>query len=185
MEHGYRTGSIFVYPHRVEYTCAEGFALRGGRYRECQADGTWSGELPTCERAANAAALQYATSLLSLLLCSCAVRRPARTGSRTHGVGGARNVQHVRNADDLLVRERLQAARFGESTLQARRSVERHATDLSKLVDSSYFSVCLRIERWSPQENLVSVVDCGEPDTLYNGYIHRNQTTYNSTIRFE
>ena len=50
MEHGYRKGSIFMYPHRVEYTCADGYALKGNQFRECQADGEWSGEKPSCER---------------------------------------------------------------------------------------------------------------------------------------
>ena len=50
VEHGYRKGSIFMYPHRVEYTCADGYALKGNQFRECQADGEWSGEKPSCER---------------------------------------------------------------------------------------------------------------------------------------
>ena len=32
------------------YGCNEGFSLMGVATRICQADGTWSGEAPTCER---------------------------------------------------------------------------------------------------------------------------------------
>ncbi|CAG5126876.1 unnamed protein product, partial [Candidula unifasciata] len=43
---GYR----FTYPTRVTYHCNEGFELQGmSPYRECQADGDWSGTLPECE----------------------------------------------------------------------------------------------------------------------------------------
>uniref|UniRef100_A0A0B6ZQR3 Sushi domain-containing protein n=1 Tax=Arion vulgaris TaxID=1028688 RepID=A0A0B6ZQR3_9EUPU len=43
---GYR----FTYPTRVMYSCNEGFELHGqSPFRECQADGEWSGVLPECK----------------------------------------------------------------------------------------------------------------------------------------
>ncbi|KAL8561203.1 hypothetical protein ACOMHN_029274 [Nucella lapillus] len=42
---GYR----FTYPTRVTYHCNEGYELQGRGYRECQANGEWSGVLPNCE----------------------------------------------------------------------------------------------------------------------------------------
>lgn len=50
ISNGYRqTGYRFVYPTRVSYQCNEGYELRGRPYRECQANGEWSGALPECE----------------------------------------------------------------------------------------------------------------------------------------
>lgn len=44
---GYR----FTYPTRVTYYCNEGYELRGkSPFRDCQANGEWSGILPECER---------------------------------------------------------------------------------------------------------------------------------------
>lgn len=43
---GYR----FTYPTRVTYHCNEGYEMRGKGYRECEANGEWSGVLPSCER---------------------------------------------------------------------------------------------------------------------------------------
>jgi len=42
------TGTTFS--SRVTYTCSVNFMLSGEETRVCQADGTWSGILPTCER---------------------------------------------------------------------------------------------------------------------------------------
>uniref|UniRef100_A0A0B7AQJ8 Sushi domain-containing protein n=1 Tax=Arion vulgaris TaxID=1028688 RepID=A0A0B7AQJ8_9EUPU len=43
---GYR----FTYPTRLVYHCNEGYELRGkSPYRDCQANGDWSGVLPECE----------------------------------------------------------------------------------------------------------------------------------------
>ncbi|XP_025113067.1 protein lev-9-like isoform X2 [Pomacea canaliculata] len=42
---GYR----FTYPTRVTYHCNEGYEMRGKGYRECEANGEWSGVLPSCE----------------------------------------------------------------------------------------------------------------------------------------
>ncbi|XP_046570569.1 protein lev-9-like isoform X1 [Haliotis rubra] len=41
---GYR----FTFPSRVTYHCNEGYELVGKGFRECQANGDWSGSLPTC-----------------------------------------------------------------------------------------------------------------------------------------
>lgn len=45
---GVRNGSSFTYHERVSYTCLEGYELTGRPYRVCQANGRWSGRLPTC-----------------------------------------------------------------------------------------------------------------------------------------
>jgi len=39
-----------TFESRVTYTCSVNFMLSGEPTRVCQADGTWSGKLPTCER---------------------------------------------------------------------------------------------------------------------------------------
>ena len=33
---------------RAVYSCVSGYTLEGDRFRECQADGQWSGEEPVC-----------------------------------------------------------------------------------------------------------------------------------------
>ncbi|KAK0065517.1 protein lev-9 [Biomphalaria pfeifferi] len=49
INNGYRdTGYRFTYPTRVTYHCNEGFEMTGRPYRECQANGEWSGTLPEC-----------------------------------------------------------------------------------------------------------------------------------------
>ena len=35
---------------KAVYSCDDGFELVGDRKRLCQYDGTWDGEVPTCER---------------------------------------------------------------------------------------------------------------------------------------
>ena len=34
---------------RVEFFCDDGFRLNGNRFRQCLPNGTWSGNVPTCE----------------------------------------------------------------------------------------------------------------------------------------
>ncbi|KAH3792711.1 hypothetical protein DPMN_146210 [Dreissena polymorpha] len=50
IENGWRTGYAFTYPNRVNYYCHEGFLPHGANFRDCQANGTWAGQVPKCER---------------------------------------------------------------------------------------------------------------------------------------
>ena len=45
---GFRVGSEFTYGAKVIFDCNPGFKLRGSIFRECQADGTWSGTAASC-----------------------------------------------------------------------------------------------------------------------------------------
>ena len=62
---GYR----FTYPTRVTYHCNEGYELRGRGYRECQANGEWSGVLPDCERKSVLCVESFSTVNVSQCLC--------------------------------------------------------------------------------------------------------------------
>ncbi|KAK7095002.1 hypothetical protein V1264_006470 [Littorina saxatilis] len=49
INNGFRDpGYRFTYPTRVTYHCSNGYELQGRGYRECLANGEWSGELPEC-----------------------------------------------------------------------------------------------------------------------------------------
>lgn len=49
-EHGYSSGSQFVFDSVVTYQCRRGYKLVGESRRRCRADKTWSGTVPVCER---------------------------------------------------------------------------------------------------------------------------------------
>ncbi len=34
---------------RADYSCNDGFKLKGAGWRKCQGNGQWTGEAPTCE----------------------------------------------------------------------------------------------------------------------------------------
>lgn len=44
------SGSNFTFNSTVNYECHDGYDLIGQENRTCQADRTWSGDIPTCER---------------------------------------------------------------------------------------------------------------------------------------
>ncbi|KAK2138140.1 hypothetical protein NP493_8681g00002 [Ridgeia piscesae] len=50
-----------TYKSRVVYTCLEGLSLVGDRERTCEANGTWSGEPPTCHSELDIQAQQMTT----------------------------------------------------------------------------------------------------------------------------
>ncbi|XP_066456310.1 C4b-binding protein alpha chain-like isoform X2 [Eleutherodactylus coqui] len=50
IEHGQKQSENFTFGSRVTYTCYDGYLMISKRnYRECQADGTWSGKPPVCK----------------------------------------------------------------------------------------------------------------------------------------
>lgn len=50
IEHGQMQSENFFFGSRVNYTCTPGYSMISKRnYRECQADGTWSGYPPVCK----------------------------------------------------------------------------------------------------------------------------------------
>ncbi|XP_078730384.1 C4b-binding protein alpha chain-like [Lampetra fluviatilis] len=49
-EHGYWDGEAFTFGKDVRFVCNDGYVIAGRQdYRTCQADGTWSHEVPVCE----------------------------------------------------------------------------------------------------------------------------------------
>ncbi|XP_078701663.1 P-selectin-like [Branchiostoma floridae x Branchiostoma belcheri] len=49
-KNGHMVGST-LYKGKMHFICARGYNLVGARYITCQADGTWSGSVPTCKAA--------------------------------------------------------------------------------------------------------------------------------------
>ena len=49
-ERGYYTGSLYTFGSVVTYRCRRGYKLVGESRSQCQADKTWSGTVPVCER---------------------------------------------------------------------------------------------------------------------------------------
>ena len=45
---GTTIGSSFTFGSAINHTCDSGFAISGSSQRECLANGSWSGSLPTC-----------------------------------------------------------------------------------------------------------------------------------------
>jgi len=46
---GSSIGDLTVFPNKITFGCDEGFLLRGSNIRNCQANGTWSGNQTICE----------------------------------------------------------------------------------------------------------------------------------------
>ncbi len=47
---GSSIGDLTVFPNIIRFSCEPGFFLNGSSWRECQANGTWSGNETTCNR---------------------------------------------------------------------------------------------------------------------------------------
>ncbi|PKU44337.1 von willebrand factor type egf and pentraxin domain-containing protein 1 [Limosa lapponica baueri] len=48
ISHGFLNGSGFTYGEFAEYVCFPGYELHGNPLRQCLANGSWSGSLPSC-----------------------------------------------------------------------------------------------------------------------------------------
>ncbi|XP_020615769.1 protein lev-9-like isoform X1 [Orbicella faveolata] len=49
-ENGKLKSYIFTFKSRVDFDCNHGYKLVGDKYRQCQANQSWTGRSPTCER---------------------------------------------------------------------------------------------------------------------------------------
>ncbi|CAH3037439.1 unnamed protein product, partial [Pocillopora meandrina] len=47
--HGNIKSHVFTFRSKVYFECNPGFKLVGDKYRQCQANQTWSGRAPTCK----------------------------------------------------------------------------------------------------------------------------------------
>uniref|UniRef100_UPI00358E4E79 sushi, von Willebrand factor type A, EGF and pentraxin domain-containing protein 1-like isoform X2 n=1 Tax=Myxine glutinosa TaxID=7769 RepID=UPI00358E4E79 len=47
--HGFLIGSSFLFRDKVEYVCFSGYNLFGGPIRNCLSNGSWSGDVPSCQ----------------------------------------------------------------------------------------------------------------------------------------
>ena len=68
------------YGHSCQYSCNGEYRLKGNSTRECQADGTWSGTEPTCERV-------YPGKYTRI---SCRSRLLSKVGGELGGGGGGK-----------------------------------------------------------------------------------------------
>ncbi|XP_020615812.1 CUB and sushi domain-containing protein 3-like isoform X2 [Orbicella faveolata] len=48
-KNGSMSGGRTTFPNEVNFSCDEGFIMKGPEKRRCQADGTWSGNVTSCE----------------------------------------------------------------------------------------------------------------------------------------
>ncbi|XP_054276634.1 sushi, von Willebrand factor type A, EGF and pentraxin domain-containing protein 1-like [Macrosteles quadrilineatus] len=46
---GWIIGRSYFYESKIEYVCQNGYRLVGDKTRTCQANGTWSGDIPSCQ----------------------------------------------------------------------------------------------------------------------------------------
>lgn len=49
MANGRILGYLYTFKQRVTYACDEGYQIRGPLYRQCQANGKWGGDDPSCD----------------------------------------------------------------------------------------------------------------------------------------
>ena len=48
-KNGSMSGGQTTFPNGVKFSCNQGFIMKGPEKRRCQADGTWSGNITSCE----------------------------------------------------------------------------------------------------------------------------------------
>lgn len=48
-KNGSMSGGQTTFPNEINFSCYEGFIMKGPEKRRCQADGTWSENVTSCE----------------------------------------------------------------------------------------------------------------------------------------
>ncbi|KAI2803698.1 hypothetical protein BLOT_007833 [Blomia tropicalis] len=158
IENGYRQITGYVFSSTVNYYCNVGHILSGRALRECQTNGQWSGDLPTCQRKT------YFNCQFIIIMVKFITKKIIIA------------VKCAQPDDPKNGRAFYEKYTFGSSvTYQCKPGYQLHGPANR---------TCGADKRWTDDDPVCKIIDCGPLTRMPNGYIEATSTTIGSTIRF-
>ncbi|KAJ7383495.1 hypothetical protein OS493_027659 [Desmophyllum pertusum] len=184
---GSSTGDLTIFPNKIIFGCDEGFNLRGSRTRNCQTNGTWSGNQTLCQAVdcgplsvpMNGSSSGDSTVFPNSVLFKCdpgfilsgstiRVCQPNGTWNGSPTVCSA--------IDCGSLSAPMNGSSSGDTTVFPN-SIHFNC-DPGFILNGSAIRMCQTNGTWSGFETLCSAVDCGKPQPLQNGSIIGKHTVY-------
>ncbi|XP_070287020.1 sushi, von Willebrand factor type A, EGF and pentraxin domain-containing protein 1 [Myotis yumanensis] len=175
----------------VNYSCVDGFSLRGDSTILCQADGTWSSPLPECvpvecpqpEEILNGIIDVHGLAYLSTALYTC---RPGfelvgnttiLCGENGHWLGGKPTCKPI----ECPKPKEILNGQFSHTNLHAGQTIT-YSCDLGFRLEGPKTLTCLETGDWDVDVPSCSAIHCDPPQPIENGFVEGADYSYGSMI---
>ncbi|KAL9989269.1 hypothetical protein ACROYT_G003802 [Oculina patagonica] len=184
---GTMVGNETTYPNTVKFSCDEGFILVGSWIRECQTNGTWSGNETECQAQdcgplalpANGSSIGKLTVFPNKIVFSCdegfILRGSDIRHCKANGTWSG-NQTFCEAVDCGPLSAPINGSSSGDSTVFPN-SLQFNC-DPGFILNGSTIRTCQPNGTWSGFPTVCSAVDCGQPQPLQNGSIIGEKTVY-------
>ncbi|XP_013383226.1 sushi, von Willebrand factor type A, EGF and pentraxin domain-containing protein 1 [Lingula anatina] len=193
IENGELLFSSNMYGGTVEYMCHEGFELIGNKSHACQADKTWSGNIPYCEQimCPHPEDPPNGHVITSDLSYGQVVGYACNPGFELNGV---RMRQCVGNgiwseeAPNCTIISCPPLTKISHGTIQGNKthfgSSVSYSCEMGFEISGPSVRSCTEHGTWSDKTPKCIPIKCQEPGLLANGKIYGNNFTYGEVIKF-
>ncbi|KAK8726504.1 hypothetical protein OTU49_010282 [Cherax quadricarinatus] len=176
-----RIGNVFEYNHTVLYSCNEGYTMKGNAELVCQADGTWSDQIPICEMITCPKILGIPHGTWKLkALGEYPVKTEALT-STDHGNGSAKG--HSKTNISSKLQSLVEGVR-GEELIHKFGDVIEFRCNSGYSMASNGLLECTE-NGWNSPVPQCHPIACPIPINIRRGTIIGGDYTFGATIRYE
>ncbi|KFM77244.1 Sushi, von Willebrand factor type A, EGF and pentraxin domain-containing protein 1, partial [Stegodyphus mimosarum] len=185
--------SSYIFMSKVSYTCEVGYKLKGPSTRQCQANATWSNELPTCQPIvcpviqtiphgyAKWSSLRYGASVTyECLLGYKLIGEPVRICELSGRWSGEEPHCIIRECSTPPAPEngwvKSEGFIIGSTATY-------HCNDGYEL-EGSMTRSCLVNESWSLSIPRCKIVSCILPPEIEHGHVEGSNHTFGSTVKY-
>ncbi|KAK7079301.1 hypothetical protein SK128_011484 [Halocaridina rubra] len=172
-----REGDVYEYGKAINYTCNEGFSMKGEPMLVCQADGTWSNNVPVCE-------IIFCDEIPDIPNGSWDVMKLSDIPIKTQPSAQIENVEAFRGAKKTAKIQRLLQEDAREMIAHTYGDIIEFKCNLGYFMASSNILECAE-NGWNSELPQCHPISCPIPIQIRHGTVIGDNYSYRSVISYE